>query len=194
MRRSLLALSLVFVMTALPAYAHAPRPGPNGGLKVDAGANHHVELVATGTTEVTVYLFDAADQPVSAAGHTGNAILLIDGAIRRFTLSAAEDNSLKGTSPVPVNPGVKGAIQVITPGRMRGMITAFYVAAMNVLGNGLGPLTVALLTDRVFANEAMLGTSMALSAAVLGPAGVLLCWIALKSYGSAVAAARAREA
>ena len=59
MRRSLLALSLVFVMTALPAYAHAPRPGPNGGLKVDAGANHHVELVATGTTEVTVYLFDA---------------------------------------------------------------------------------------------------------------------------------------
>lgn len=115
MRRSLLALSLVFVLTALPAYAHAPRPGPNGGLKVDAGAKHHVELVATGTTEVTVYLFDAADQPVSATGHTGNAILLIDGAVRRFTLSAAEDNSLKGTSPVPVNPGVKGAIQVITP-------------------------------------------------------------------------------
>jgi MFS family permease len=86
------------------------------------------------------------------------------------------------------------AIQVITPGRMRGTMTAFYIAVMNVLGNGLGPLTVALLTDRVFANEAMLGKSMALSAAVLAPLGVLLCWIALKSYGSAVAAARARDA
>ncbi len=115
MRRSLLALSLIAVMTALPAHAHAPRPGPNGGLKVDAGANHHVELVATGTTEVTIYLFDAADQPVSATGHSGNAILLIDGAVRRFALSAADGNRLTGTSLVPVNPGVKGAIQVITP-------------------------------------------------------------------------------
>ena len=69
------------------------------GLKVDAGANHHVKLVATGTTEVTVYLFDAADQPVSAAGHTANAILLIDDAIRRFALSAADGNRLTGPRP-----------------------------------------------------------------------------------------------
>ncbi len=114
MRRTLLALSIA-VMAALPAYAHAPRPGPNGGLKVDAGANHHVELVVSGTTEVTVYLFDAADHPVPAAGYKGNAILLVDGATQRFTLSAADGNRLRGTSPVPVNPGVKGAIQVITP-------------------------------------------------------------------------------
>ncbi|WEK46522.1 MAG: MFS transporter [Candidatus Andeanibacterium colombiense] len=85
------------------------------------------------------------------------------------------------------------AIQVITPGRMRGTVTAFYVAAMNVIGNGLGPLSVAILTDRVFASEAMLGKSMAISAAALGPLGVLLCWVALKIYPHAVAAARARE-
>ncbi|WP_137133307.1 hypothetical protein [Rhizobium sp. FKY42] len=114
MHRALLALSIA-VMAAFPAYAHAPRPGPNGGLKVDAGANHHVELVVSGTTEVTVYLYDAADQPVPAAGCKGNAILLVDGATQRFTLSAADGNRLTGTSPVPVNPGVKGAIQVITP-------------------------------------------------------------------------------
>jgi MFS family permease len=85
------------------------------------------------------------------------------------------------------------AMQVVTPGRMRGTVTAFYLAVMNLLGNGLGPLTVALLTDRVFADEAMLGSSMALSAAVLGPLGVLLCWIALAAYRPAVAAAKARE-
>jgi len=82
------------------------------------------------------------------------------------------------------------AIQVVTPGRMRGTLTAFYLAVMNVVGNGLGPLTVALLTDRLFHDEAMLGTSMAISAAVLAPIGVLLCWIALKSYLPAVASAR----
>jgi MFS family permease len=86
------------------------------------------------------------------------------------------------------------AIQVVTPGRMRGTVTALYIAIMNVVGNGFGPLTVALLTDRVFANEAMLGKSMAISAAVLAPLGVLLCWIVFKTYAGAVAAARAREA
>lgn len=85
------------------------------------------------------------------------------------------------------------AMQVVTPGRMRGTVTAFYLAVMNLLGNGLGPLAVALLTDRVFADEAMLGRSMALSAGVLGPLGVLLCWIALTAYRPAAAAARARE-
>ena len=115
MRRSLFALTLIASLAAVQAHAHAPRPGPNGGVKVDAGANHHVELVVSGTNEVTVYLFDAADQPVSATGHTGHAILLIDGAVQRFALSAADGNRLTGTSPVPVNPGVKGAIQVTAP-------------------------------------------------------------------------------
>lgn len=86
------------------------------------------------------------------------------------------------------------AMQLVTPGRMRGTVTAFYIAVMNVLGNGLGPLTVALLTDRVFADETMLGSSMALSAAVLGPLGIALCWFALAAYRPALAAARAREA
>ena len=66
MRRSLLALSLVFVMTALPAYAHAPRPGPNGGLKVDAGANHHVELVV-GRDEVPVGVLLLTEMPLGVA-------------------------------------------------------------------------------------------------------------------------------
>ena len=92
-----------------------------------------------------------------------------------------------GTSPG------NAAIQVITPGRMRGTLTAFYIAVMNVLGNGFGPLVVALLTDRVFHEEAKLGLSMATSAAVLAPLGVLFCWIALRAYRPAIAAARQRE-
>jgi hypothetical protein len=115
MRRSFIALSLLAIMSVVPAHAHAPRPGPNGGLKVDAGADHHIELVASGTTEVTIFLFDAADQPVPAAGYSANAILLVDGAVQRFPLSPGEGNRLQGTSPVPVSAGVKGAVQVVAP-------------------------------------------------------------------------------
>jgi hypothetical protein len=115
MRRSLLALSLIVSMGALPVHAHAPSPGPNGGLKVDAGANHHIELVVAGTEQVSVYLFDAADQPVPAAGYSGNAILLIDGSPQRFALTPSEGNRLIGTSPAPVPQGVKGAVQVAAP-------------------------------------------------------------------------------
>ena len=58
---ALLGLSL-----AAPAFAHDPRPGPNGGLKVDAGARHHAELVANGTPQVVVFLYDQNDRPVAA--------------------------------------------------------------------------------------------------------------------------------
>ena len=115
MRRSLFALPLIAALAAVQAHAHAPRPGPNGGVKVDAGANHHVELVVGGTDQVTIHLFDSADQPVAASGYTASAILLVDGAAQRFTLAPGEGNSLVGTSPVAIPAGVKGAIKITSP-------------------------------------------------------------------------------
>jgi len=85
------------------------------------------------------------------------------------------------------------AVQVITPGRMRGTVTALYIALYNVLGYGVGPFLVARLTDSYFRNEAMLPASMAVAAAILAPLGLLLSWIALKPYARAVGAARDRE-
>ncbi|WP_375206844.1 spinster family MFS transporter [Hyphococcus sp.] len=85
------------------------------------------------------------------------------------------------------------AMQVITPGRMRGTVSALYIAIFNVMGYGAGPLVVALMTDNVFKNEAMLGASMAAAAAILGPVGLFLSWKALKPYARAVAAARERD-
>ena len=68
----------VLLLTATAALAHNPRPGPNGGLMVDAAALH-AELLVDGTDTVKVYIFDAEDKPVDAAGYKANAILLIDG-------------------------------------------------------------------------------------------------------------------
>jgi hypothetical protein len=114
MSRLVLAAALGLVLTAT-ALAHAPRPGPNGGLKVDAGTNHHAELVTDGTPNVVVYLFDAEDKPVASQGYRANAILLVGGGAQRFPLTAGEGNRLTGTAPVPVPAGVKGAVQIIGP-------------------------------------------------------------------------------
>jgi MFS family permease len=85
------------------------------------------------------------------------------------------------------------AVQVMTPGRMRGTVSALFIAVFNVMGYGAGPLIVALMTDNVFRNEAMLGSSMAAAAAILGPVGLYLSWKSLKPYGRAVVAARERD-
>ena len=52
----------------------------------------------------------------------------------------------------------------------RGQVIAIYLVLVNVLGMGLGPLFVALLTDHVFADENMVRASVA---GTLGLAGVI---------------------
>lgn len=114
MRTFILAASLV-LMAPLSAMAHEPRPGPNGGLKVDAGTRYHAELVAKGTPEVALFLYDAKDKPIPSAGFRGQAILVIDGKTQRFPLQPADGSKLVGTAPVAVPAGVKGAVQLIAP-------------------------------------------------------------------------------
>ncbi len=101
-------LATILTLAASAAMAHEPRPGPNGGLKVDAGAKHHAELVAKGTPEVVVYLYDQNDKPVPAQGYRANAILVVGGATQRFQLQPGEGNRMVGIAPVPVPAGVKG--------------------------------------------------------------------------------------
>ena len=114
MRTLILAVSLV-LMAPLAAMAHDPRPGPNGGLKVDAGTRYHAELVAKGTPEVALFLYDANDKPIPTAGFRAPAILVIDGTTQRFPLQPADGSRLVGTAPVAVPAGVKGAVQLTAP-------------------------------------------------------------------------------
>lgn len=109
-----IALAAALSMPAL-ALAHEPRPGPNGGLKVDAGSRYHAELVAKGTPDVAVFLYDAADKPIPSAGFRAQAILVIDGKTQRFPLQPADGSKLVGTAPVAVPAGVKGAVQLTAP-------------------------------------------------------------------------------
>ena len=86
--------------------------------------------------------------------------------------------------------GVAAAsIQLITPNRMRGQVTAFYLLIVNLVGAGLGPMIVAFFTDYVFMSEQKLGLSLAMFGAVFGPLALLLLWSCRKMYAAEVAQA-----
>lgn len=113
--RILAATLALFLMISGVTLAHEPRPGPNGGLLVDAGGSYHAELVADGSDTVTLFLFDAADQPIESAGFKANAILVVNAKPVRFALEPAGGQKLSGKAPGPVPAGVKGAVQLTAP-------------------------------------------------------------------------------
>ena len=87
-----------------------------------------------------------------------------------------------------------GTLQLMTPGPMRAQVAALYFLLANLIGIGLGPTVVAVMTDFVFANDAAIGKSLALSAAVLVPLASLFITISLPAIDRAVEENIASEA
>ncbi|MDB5718095.1 MAG: transporter [Sphingomonas bacterium] len=86
------------------------------------------------------------------------------------------------------------ALQVITPNRMRGQISALFIAVFNMIGYGVGPLIVALITDYAFGNEAKLNLSIAIVAAIFSPLSALLTWWGMRPYAESLREARSWDA
>lgn len=83
-----------------------------------------------------------------------------------------------------------GVIQLMMPNQMRGQAVALYFMATNLLGIGLGPTIVASITDFVFMDDAAIGKSLALSAIVLCPLGILIMSMGLKHVKSSIESAQ----
>ena len=67
------------------------------------------------------------------------------------------------------------AVQEITPNRMRGQVGALFVSTMTLVGLGVGPSIVGLLTDRVFGSDGAVRYSLlAVTVVGLGAAAGLL--------------------
>jgi MFS family permease len=66
------------------------------------------------------------------------------------------------------------AIQITTPPRLRGRVSAMYLFIYQMVGLGLGPSVVAAFTDYVFKDDALVGYSMAATIAIFGLAAALL--------------------
>ena len=74
------------------------------------------------------------------------------------------------------------AIQQMMPNSMRGQASALYLFVINLVGLGLGPTAVALVTDHVFHDE----NAVNLSLLVVGPlahlVAIALLWAGLRPY------------
>jgi MFS family permease len=74
------------------------------------------------------------------------------------------------------------ALQVITPNAMRGQVVALFFFLASILGNGLGPTLVAVVTDYVFGNEAMVGAAISTVTVAITPFVVIILLWGLKPY------------
>jgi MFS family permease len=85
------------------------------------------------------------------------------------------------------------ALQSITPGVMRGQVTALYLFVFTVIGQGMGPPFIAAISDVVLKNENMIRYAMAGSAAVMSPLGLIIIWLGLRPYGLSIEALKRQE-
>jgi MFS family permease len=84
-----------------------------------------------------------------------------------------------GTFPFSLAPA---ALSTITPNQMRAQITALYLATVNLLGAGVGPLYIGMLTDHVFGDEKLLKYSLSLTALTVLPTAMLMLKLARREY------------
>jgi MFS family permease len=102
-------------------------------------------------------------------------------------------NLMLGLSGFCISFGIgpqNAALQVITPGEMRGQITALFLFVFNIFGFGLGATIVALFTQYVFGSDALLRYALATTVAVLAPVALVILASGLKAYGKSVERAR----
>jgi MFS family permease len=80
-------------------------------------------------------------------------------------------------------PSALAAMQIITPNNMRAQVNAAYMITISVIGTGLGPTVVALITDYLLHAESELRYAMLALTVVATPVALLCQWLALKPYG-----------
>ena len=74
------------------------------------------------------------------------------------------------------------AIQEMMPNVMRGQASAIYLFVINLIGLGLGPTAVALITDYAFHNDNAVNYSLLLVGTIAHLAAAVLLWAGLKPY------------
>ena len=68
----------------------------------------------------------------------------------------------------------------MTPNEIRSQSAAVYFLTANLIGLGLGPTVVASFTDFVFKDDAAIGQSLALTAAIMCPLAAVILLSGLK--------------
>jgi len=74
------------------------------------------------------------------------------------------------------------AIQEMVPNRMRGQASALYLFVINLIGLGLGPTAVALVTDYVFHDDNAVNVSLLIVEGLAHLVAIALIGLGLKPY------------
>jgi MFS family permease len=106
----------------------------------------------------------------------GIAPLVEDGALAMALFAPA---MLMSTMPYPMA-GV--ALQLVSPNRLRGQVTALYMTVINLVGLGIGPLVVGLFNDNVFTGPEGVRRSLALINFVAAPLALAFLALGFKPY------------
>ncbi len=78
------------------------------------------------------------------------------------------------------------ALQLVTPNRLRGQISAAWMLFLNIITAGLGPTAVGWINDTVFGDPMAVGQSIALVNTVSVMVGGLILWATWKPFREAV--------
>jgi MFS family permease len=81
-------------------------------------------------------------------------------------------------------------LMVVTPNQMRAQASALYYLVVNLIGLTVGPTGIALITDRVFRDDAMLRYSILCVAALTGGICIAFFFYNMRQYRQAFAEAR----
>ncbi len=84
-------------------------------------------------------------------------------------------------------------LQIISPNRMRGQVTAIFFLFYNLVGQGLSPWFIGLFTDLVLKDEGNLRYSLLAVQVLFMPAALFVMWLGMKPYAREVAAIEAAE-
>jgi MFS family permease len=99
------------------------------------------------------------------------------------TRELALDLAFVAVTLVAVPYGVAAsALQIMTPSRMRGQLTAVYFFVQSLIGLGIGPTMVGLLTEHVFRDPQMLRYSLVITGGIAQILAAGLFLLALRPY------------
>jgi len=79
--------------------------------------------------------------------------------------------------------GTSSAMVIVSPNRIRGVITGIYVVVTSIFGLVLGPFLVASSTDFIFQDPNAVAKSLALVSVLIGPVGIFFMLKGINAFG-----------
>lgn len=188
--------AVIIVLYALPAWMPAVLMRRHGAEPSAVGLEYGVLVLVMGT--VGVLSGPVLGRWLEARGKTGSTVIVagISGlalvpASIAISLANSYETALAAAAAATFffslpQAMAASALQLATPSGMRGIAASMYVFLVAVIGLGVSPTIVALLTDYVFRDPTQVGTSLSIVCATSAAAGAWLAFRALPHYREAL--------